>query len=38
MTVLAGEAVKRRSEMTDGELVKNCMKILKKIFKGEVSH
>jgi len=35
MTVLAGEAVKRRNEMTDQELVDKCMSTLRKIFTGE---
>ena len=36
MTVVAGEAVKLKAEMTDEELIKKCMKTLKVIFKDEV--
>ena len=37
MTVLAGEAVKKRNELSDGDLVGKCMNTLRKIFTGEVS-
>ena len=37
MTVLAGEAVKKRNELSDGDLVEKCMNTLRKIFTGEVN-
>ena len=37
MTVLAGEAVKKRNELSDNDLVDKCMTTLRKIFAGEVS-
>ena len=36
MTVVAGDAVKLKAEMSDKDLIKRCMKTLKKIFKDEV--
>jgi len=36
MTVLAGEAVQRRKELKDNDLVEKCMVTLRNIFTGEV--
>ena len=37
MTVLAGEAVKKRNELRDSDLVDKCMETLRKVFVGEVN-
>ena len=35
MTVVAGDALKSKSEMTDDEIIKKCMRTLRNIFKDE---